>query len=58
MPRADQRHWQVATAETWATIATTCQITRDELWRANGVTAFRALLVGELIHLPLVSVWV
>ena len=52
MIRQDDLHCFVETGDTWNTIAAECGVTRDALWKANGMTGYRALVVGEMLHCP------
>jgi spore germination protein YaaH len=52
MRRQDDLHCFVETGDTWNSIAAAAGVTKDALWKANGTTVYRNLVVGEMLHLP------
>ena len=54
MRRQDDLHCYVERGDTWQSIAAELGVTRDALWRANELTKYRDLVVGEMLHVPFV----
>jgi hypothetical protein len=54
MTLLDARHWQVTKADSgsWDVIAKALNITKTDLFAANGLTGYRPLVVGEVLHVP------